>query len=66
MMNIPPSEAKQLSLWEYEALLWNWNESHSTDGDLDPPDPEMWASMRSKINADPRLTGPMPAKEMVN
>jgi hypothetical protein len=66
MMNIPPSEAKKLLLWEYEALLWNWNESHSTDADLAPPDPEQWAAMRGKINADPRLTGPAPGNYILD
>lgn len=60
MMGIPPGEAKTLSLWEYEALLWNWNESHSTDGDIEPPDPEQTMALLDRINADPRLTGAIP------
>jgi hypothetical protein len=55
-MNIPPSEAKALSLWEDEALLWNWNEAHNVEGD-GPPDPETTQALLDKINADPRLTG---------
>jgi len=31
MMGIPPSEAKALTWWEYQAMLWNWNDRHSTD-----------------------------------
>jgi len=30
-MGIPPSEAKALTWWEYQAMLWNWNDRHSTD-----------------------------------
>jgi hypothetical protein len=61
-MNVPPSEAKQLSLYEYEALLWNWNEMHSP-GD-DAPDPETTMILIDRINADARLTGSAP--ETVN
>lgn len=37
MMNIPPSEAKKLTLYEYQALLHNWRAAHET-GD-EPPEP---------------------------
>lgn len=33
MMNIPPSEAKALSLWEYDALMAGWNAAHSEGDD---------------------------------
>lgn len=54
MMNIPPDQADGLSLWKYEALLWNWNEAHSTE--VDAPDPEVAIPLLERINADPRLT----------
>lgn len=59
MMNIPPSEAKQLSLPEYDAILYHWNDAHR-GGDLDAPDPDVAMPMIDAINADPRLTGPKP------
>jgi hypothetical protein len=65
-MNIPPSEAKALSLWEYQALLWQWNEAHNYDADGEAPDAERTQELLDRINADPRLTGPPPAKELVN
>ena len=34
-MGIPPREARDLTLWEYEATLVNWNKQHDTD-----PQPE--------------------------
>jgi hypothetical protein len=37
MMNVPPSEAKHLTLYEYQALCHNWAEAHSTEEDLEPP-----------------------------
>jgi hypothetical protein len=33
-MGIPPSEAKALSLWEYEAILIEWNHARDPDADL--------------------------------
>lgn len=60
MMNIPPSEAKRLTLWEYQALLHNWNRAHSTGDDIKAPDPERTQRMIDRINANPALTGPKP------
>lgn len=53
MMNIPPSEAKALSMWEYEALLFHWNDAHSTD--VQPPDPALTMKLIDRINMDPKL-----------
>jgi hypothetical protein len=39
MMGIPPSEARQLSWWEYQAILWNWNDRHDTGDNKDPVEP---------------------------
>jgi hypothetical protein len=55
MMNVPPSEAKALSLWEYEALLHNWNEAHNPDGSVEAPDHERTQRMIEKLNANPAL-----------
>jgi hypothetical protein len=65
MMNIPPSEARQLSLYDYESMLWNWNDAQGSD-DGGYPDPERTEALIARINADPSLTGPTPAPESVN
>jgi len=31
MMGVPPSEARRLSWWEYQAMLWNWNDRHTPE-----------------------------------
>ncbi len=56
MMNIPVEAAAALALWEYEALLWHWNDAHSSGDDIEAPDPERAIAMLDRINADPRLT----------
>jgi hypothetical protein len=56
MMNVPPSEAAKLSLHDYEAMLWNWNEAHRGKDDIEPPDPVLTMERLAKINADRRLT----------
>lgn len=61
MMNIPPSEAKALTLWEYEGILWNHNEAHGSD-ELPPPDPATAMPLLDKLNSDPRLTRGKPKK----
>jgi hypothetical protein len=43
MMGVSQEEAKRLSYWEYQALLWNWNERHRTgdeDDDIEAPSAE--------------------------
>lgn len=57
-MNIPPSEARHLSYYDSQAILWHWNDMHDV-GDGDAPDPELTMKLIDKINADPRLTGPV-------
>lgn len=37
MMNVPPSEARELTLHDYQALVHNWQAAHET-GD-EPPEP---------------------------
>jgi hypothetical protein len=57
-MNIPPSEAKQLDLREYQMLLYHWNEMHDVD-EVDAPDPDKAQRHIARINNDPSLhTGP--------
>ena len=35
-MGIGPAEARELSYWEYSALLLTWNARHDPDGDAEP------------------------------
>ncbi len=35
-MGISPREARDLTLWEYEALLVQWNYAHETDPQPEP------------------------------
>jgi len=35
-MNIPPAAARDLTMWEYEATLVNWNEQHDPNPEPDP------------------------------
>ena len=63
-MGITKADADKLSLWEYEAILWNHNEAHRPADErekgapLEPPDPKIALPLLDAINADPRLTGP--------
>ncbi|MEC9067806.1 MAG: hypothetical protein VX569_11065 [Pseudomonadota bacterium] len=36
-MGIPPSEAKALTLYEYQALLHGWEQAHPTEEAIEPP-----------------------------
>lgn len=36
-MGIPPSEAKALTLYEYQALLHGWQQAHPTEEVIEPP-----------------------------
>ena len=52
MMNIPPSEAKQLTLGEYQGLMHHWNEAHSSEeAELEAPDIETLEARRSRLEA---------------
>lgn len=57
MMNIGPDAAAALSMWEYEALLFYWNEAHATDdGEAPAPDPEVAMAILDLANRNPLLT----------
>lgn len=56
MMNIPPSEAARLSLCEYEGLVWNWNEAHNSNSEIEAPDPEVAMAILERANMNPALT----------
>lgn len=49
------ADIQHMSLWEYEARLWHWNEAHGGGDDVQPPDPHTTQRLIDKINSDPRL-----------
>lgn len=52
-MGIAPSEAKALTLAEYQGLLHNWNKAQGAaeDAPLEPPTPEELAERRAALEA---------------
>lgn len=48
MMGIQPSEAKRLSWWDYQAMLWTWNDRHTVEGDTPPEAPDADAVAKSQ------------------
>lgn len=55
MMNCA-NQIRDMSLWEYEARLFHWNEAHRAKDDVAPPDPETTMKLIALANLDPRLT----------
>jgi hypothetical protein len=50
MMGIQPSEAKALTWWEYQAMLWTWNDRHKpVDEEIEAPDAEYVARQMALI-----------------
>lgn len=56
MMGVSREDALQLSLWEYEARLWHWNEAHKMGDEVEAPDADRAMKVLDLINSDPRLT----------
>ncbi len=58
MMGVPPDAAQDMDLWEYEALLYHWNESHGGgEPEMKLPDPERAQALLDRANSSPHLTG---------
>lgn len=55
MMGLGKADTDSMSLWEYEARLYHWNEAHGSDS-VNAPDPDIAFRILEKANADPRLT----------
>lgn len=51
MGGIPPSEAKALTLYEYQALIHNWELAHATGESIEPPSIEETEARRAKLEA---------------
>lgn len=43
-------------MWEYEAMLYHWNKTHSGGDEIQAPDPAEVQKRLDAINMDPRLT----------
>lgn len=54
-MGIQPSEAKDLSHWEYQGRLAVWNEAHKSPDEIEAPDAERTQKLLDKFNMDPRM-----------
>lgn len=53
MMNVPPSEANDLGLYEYQAMIWHWNKLHQSEPD--GPSIDETKAMISALKANPEL-----------
>lgn len=40
MMGLSPTDLKEMSWWEYQALLWTWNERQGGDKDEETEAPD--------------------------
>lgn len=54
MMNLGWADIQRMSLWEYEARLWHWNDAHGGGGDDvgDRPDPRTMQAMVDRLNLE--------------
>lgn len=60
-MNVPPSEAGDLGLWEYQALIWNWNRLHKSEPDA--PTTAETQAMIDALKANPEMLKGKPKGE---
>jgi type II secretory pathway component PulK len=57
MMNLGREDVMQMSMEEYEARLFHWNDAHKTgEASIETRDPAATIAELARINADPRLT----------
>jgi hypothetical protein len=54
-MNIPPRDARDMTLWEYEATLVQWNLQHDTNPNPDPATVEDVKATEAFFAAHPEL-----------
>jgi hypothetical protein len=54
-MNIPPSEALNMTLWQYEATLVTWNKLHEPDPQPDPMTVPEFQAMEQYFADNPHL-----------
>ncbi len=55
MMGIPPSDARELDLWEFSAMRATWNARHRPEGDeggdVEAPDAEFVRARQEELAA---------------
>jgi hypothetical protein len=51
MMNVPPADAKRLTLFEYQGLVSNWQAAHTTEDEIEPPSIEETEERRMELEA---------------
>jgi hypothetical protein len=54
-MGLGRADIDGMSLWEYEARLWNWNDAEGGGDNIAPPDRKLTQRLIDKINSDPAL-----------
>lgn len=54
-MHVPPSEALNLTLYQYEGLLVEWNEAHETDPQPDPMTKDEFVEVEDFFASHPEL-----------
>ena len=59
MMGLSLAEIRDAAWWEYQALLWNWNDRHSTDStdEAEAPDADMVALRFANLERMGLVTG---------
>lgn len=59
MMGLSLAEIRDATWWEYQALLWNWNDRHKTDADdeTDAPDADFVARQFERLAQRGLVTG---------
>ena len=55
MMGFGPSEARDLSYWEYTAMLTTWNQRHADPDAVQAPDEEVVHNAFAAVMANPKL-----------
>jgi len=55
MMGFGPSEAKQLTYWEYTAMLTVYNDRHADPDKVDAPDAITFDESMARIASNPAL-----------
>ena len=54
-MGFGPTDARNLTYWEYTAMLTEWNERHKAEGSVEPPDFEAFQRHKARIMNTPGM-----------
>ena len=55
MMGLGWADIERMSLWEYEARLYHWNEAHGGEEQVEAPDRQLTQKLIDRINSDRSL-----------